>query len=127
MDTKTFFPYYWHIDEDEPNITMIRIYGLDENNKNICVLVNNFTPYIYLELPKPYNQWNENTAQMLGSKLDRLLGDNKPILKILTKKYKFPRIHLYKCSIVWLVCMNPFDLSIRSIAIQVNNITFGEV
>ena len=44
----TFFSYYWYVDEKEKDVTSIRVYGLDENNKNICLRIHDFTPYIYL-------------------------------------------------------------------------------
>ena len=94
MNTNTFFPYYWHIDDKEEEITIIRIYGLDKNNKNVCVIVNNFTPYVYLELPEPYSQWNESTAQQLGNKLDTLLGDKRPTTKSFIMKHRLYYAHI---------------------------------
>ena len=88
MQTKTFFSYYWHTDNDNDTNTIIRIYGLDKDNKNVCVIVSNFTPYVYIELPKPYSQWNETTSQILGNKLDEILGEKRPIVKSFMKKYK---------------------------------------
>jgi hypothetical protein len=35
MISYQFFPYSWHIDEDEEEITSIRIYGLNEKNESI--------------------------------------------------------------------------------------------
>lgn len=85
MNKHTFFPYTWYIDEDEDEITKIRIYGIDENNKNVCVRIDNFTPFIYLELPE-YIKWDKGKAQLLGNKLDELLGEKKPIVKSLMFK-----------------------------------------
>ena len=51
MQTDSFFPYSWHIDEAETDITSIRIYGLNNTNENVCLRVDNFTPYVYIELP----------------------------------------------------------------------------
>lgn len=88
MNINTFFPYYWYLDEEEKETTVIRVYGLDKNNKNVCVIVNNFTPYVYIELPEPYSQWNETNAQRVGDKLDELLGDCKPHKKSFMMKYR---------------------------------------
>lgn len=85
MEHKKFFPYSWHIDEDEEEITSIRIYGLDENDENVCVRVDNFTPYVYIELPD-HIQWNTGNAQIVGNKLDELLGRQKPLKKVLMMK-----------------------------------------
>jgi DNA polymerase elongation subunit (family B) len=73
---KKFFTYSWHIDEEEKNITVIRIYGLDENNENVCVIVNDFTPYVYLQLPEDV-KWDSSSAQLLGGYIDRLLTGSK--------------------------------------------------
>ena len=35
METKLFFPYTWHEDEDEEHVTAIRIFGIDTENKNV--------------------------------------------------------------------------------------------
>ena len=87
MEKGRFFTYTWYIDDSEENITSIRIYGLDENNKNICVRVDNFTPFVYIELPNNI-AWNQAKAQLVGSKLDEELGDKKPIIKSFCLKKK---------------------------------------
>ena len=47
MTANVFFPYSWQLDDTEEEITSIRIYGLGEDNQNICLRVDNFTPYVY--------------------------------------------------------------------------------
>ena len=42
MEKNEFFSYSWHLDEEETNRTVIRIYGLNPKNENVCVIVNNF-------------------------------------------------------------------------------------
>jgi hypothetical protein len=44
MEKYTFFLYDWKIYDIETEITSIRIYGLDKDNKN--VLVGDFTPFL---------------------------------------------------------------------------------
>ena len=47
------FAYHWNIDPDQ-DCTRIRIYGIaneDQRNVNICLKIDNFTPYIYIQLP----------------------------------------------------------------------------
>ena len=92
MSIDKIFAYYWHLDEKEEEITSIRIYGLDKNNKNICLRITDFTPYIYLELPENIN-WKLN-AQILGNKLDEILKDNRPIKKTLIYKHKLYGAHI---------------------------------
>lgn len=43
------FIYSWFTEED--NDTNIRIYGINSQNENICLRIENFTPYVYIELP----------------------------------------------------------------------------
>jgi DNA polymerase elongation subunit (family B) len=48
-----FFAYHWNIDPIQ-DYTQIRIYGIsreNEMNVNVCVRVENFTPYVYIQLP----------------------------------------------------------------------------
>ena len=71
MAKKTYFPYSWTIDDEQDECTLIRSYGLDENNKSICVIIKDFTPYIYVELPR-HIEWTETRAQLLTNKIDDL-------------------------------------------------------
>ena len=87
MIKNRFFSYSWHIDESEENVTSIRIYGLDSNNKNVCVRVDNFTPYVYIELPT-YISWTQSKAQLLGNKLDEIPGQQRALKKCLIYKKK---------------------------------------
>ena len=87
MSKNTLFSYYWFVDEKEEDITSIRVYGLGDNNENICLRITDFTPYIYLELPVNI-EWTETKAQLLGDKLDNLMGKQKPLKKCLIWKYK---------------------------------------
>jgi len=85
--THSFFVYSWHIDEREENVTSIRAYGLNKNNENVCIRIDDFTPYVYVQLPSNIS-WNEGRAQMVCNKIDELLGQAKPIKKSLVFKKK---------------------------------------
>jgi DNA polymerase elongation subunit (family B) len=74
--------YSWACEENEQ--TLIRIYGLNEENKTICLRIENFTPYIYVELP-------ENDYENAAVIIKRQIFDN-----ILTGKVEFKN-HLYNC------------------------------
>ena len=87
MESKCFFPYSWHIDDDIEEYTVIRVYGVDNNGKTTCIIVNNFTPFIYLELPDNI-PWTASKAQLVGNKIDDLLQERKPIIKNLIYKKK---------------------------------------
>lgn len=45
------FAYYWIVDPNVEEITTIRIYGINSDKKNVCLVVDNFTPFCYVELP----------------------------------------------------------------------------
>jgi DNA polymerase elongation subunit (family B) len=85
--THKIFPYSWHIDEKQEERTIIRIYGLNEKSQSISVTINDFTPYIYLELPEKI-EWNETRANMLGKKIDDICGKFRPLKKCLSFKKK---------------------------------------
>jgi DNA polymerase elongation subunit (family B) len=93
MQTGKIFPYSWHIDDEEEEITSIRIYGIDENNANVCLRVDNFTPYVYIELPDKI-RWNAGNAQLVGNKIDELLDRQKPLKKMLMMKKKLYGAHI---------------------------------
>lgn len=87
MVKNILFTYSWFYDDKETEITSIRIYGIGENNENICLRVTDFTPYIYLELPT-HIDWTEMKVQLLGNKIDEILGNHKPLKKCMMMKYK---------------------------------------
>jgi DNA polymerase elongation subunit (family B) len=95
MELDSFFVYSWNINEEEKNITSIRAYGLDKNNENVCVRIDDFTPYVYVELPERI-EWNDTRAQLVGNKIDELLGESKPIKKSLVYKKKLYFAYLDK-------------------------------
>ena len=76
--TNEIFTYSWNIDEDEKEITCIRVYGLDKLNNNICIRINNFYPWIYIELPDDII-WNITKGQNVVNKINELLRDKKPL------------------------------------------------
>lgn len=93
MEKSKLFTYAWHIDKKETEITAIRIYGLSQTNESVCLIVNDFTPYVYLELPTSI-VWDEAKVNLLTRRLDSLLQEKKPIKKWLTFKYKLYTAHL---------------------------------
>ena len=90
-DDNTCFVYFSYIDEKETDITSIRLYGIDKNDKNICLRIDDFTPYIYLELPLKNSNGStinwESKVQILANKIDDLI-DKPPLKKKLQYKYK---------------------------------------
>ena len=49
--------------------------------------INNFTPYVYIELPENV-EWTNTKAQLIGNKIDELMRESKPLKKSLVYKYK---------------------------------------
>lgn len=93
MERHNFFIYQWHIDDKEKEVTSIRVYGLDEQNNNVCLRIENFTPFVYIELPESI-KWSESMAQILSTKIDSILGRQRPIIKQLTYRKKLYGAHL---------------------------------
>ena len=77
MQKSRFFPYSWYLDEDESECTCIRIYGLNEENKNVCVRIDNFYPYCYIELP---TEIQEGSVYLIRKKIDEMLTREKETL-----------------------------------------------
>lgn len=95
MESYNFFTYSWHIDDEEDNVTSIRVYGLDKQNKTVCVKINDFTPYCYIELPNNIN-WTPEKAQLLGNKIDQIVPSKKPLKKSLLYKKRLYYAHVDK-------------------------------
>ena len=74
MNTNNLFIYAWHLDDKtyDDNLS-IRVYGLNENDESVCLHVNDFTPYVYLELPTDI-EWDGFSSQLLGKTIDDLMG-----------------------------------------------------
>ena len=109
MQTTTFFPYSWHLDKTEDERTVFRIYGLDQNSDSVCVRINDFTPYVYLELPN-HIDWNETRAMILGNKIDELCKKTKPINKSLQLKKKLFYANVQRTSAGYKHRLYPFLL-----------------
>jgi DNA polymerase elongation subunit (family B) len=93
MEKYSIFTYSWYIDDYEKDITSIRIYGLNQNNENVCLRINDFTPYVYLELPEDVS-WNALNCSFLITYIDHILGHQKPIKKQLIFKQKLFMAHI---------------------------------
>lgn len=84
---KELFAYEWVLDPDQ-DTTNIRIYGIspgpDGINRNICLRVENFKPYAYIQLPDK----SDDTARAVIDNLQRM--ESPPIEVDILKKH-----HLY--------------------------------
>ena len=75
--TNEIFTYSWNIDEDEKEITCIRVYGLDKLNNNICIRINNFYPWIYRKCSRLAQLHNKVSIIHTNSLLNNQSGFNK--------------------------------------------------
>ena len=84
------FSYSWSINEEEENLTEIRIWGLNYNNKSVCLKIRDFSPYIYLELPDNYDYFrNMHLITEIRNKISSICGkNNEPLGAELVKKKK---------------------------------------
>jgi len=82
--TKELFVYDWVLDHNNPDTTNIRIYGISPGHRNICLRVENFKPYVYIQLPDK----SDATARTVIAHLQRL--DSPPCKVDVFKKH-----HLY--------------------------------
>jgi DNA polymerase elongation subunit (family B) len=85
--SKELFAYEWVLDPNQ-DTTNIRIYGIslgsDGINRNICLRVDNFKPYAYIQLPDK----SDDTARSVIDHLERMASP--PIKVDVLKKH-----HLY--------------------------------
>jgi DNA polymerase elongation subunit (family B) len=77
MEKGKLFSYSWHIEDNETDKTIIRIYGLNERNENVCLRVENFKPYVYLELPS-VRDWDETNVIPVISKINEYMREKRP-------------------------------------------------
>jgi len=59
------FVYAFYVDKKETECTAIRIHGIDSENKSVCLRVDNFTPFVMIELPKLPGRlkWSKKLAE----------------------------------------------------------------
>lgn len=81
------FPHSWTTFEENDTLGL-RIFGLNEQNESVYIMVNNFQPYVYLELPQLPTGWTKSLLTQLGTKLDEAHGREKPIRKQFVKMKK---------------------------------------
>lgn len=98
MQEKEVYAYQWHSEEDETdNSTVIHMFGLDSENKNIYVKIEGFTPYIYLEIPDnidwkvEYN--NKNLYEKIKEVCSKYGSINRPISQSIKYKKKLYYTH----------------------------------
>jgi len=94
------FPYSWSTYE-EYGCLKLRIFGLNKNNESVFILIEDFQPYLYLELPYIQNlNWGEakSKVQAISNKIDEICGKFKPVERKfeLKKKLYYAKKHTDK-------------------------------
>lgn len=82
-----FYAYSWHVDEECQEETFIRVYGFDDQNQNICVAVNGFRPFLWVELPTHIDWKNVNNKEKLYLHFHQMVSGIKCTLSFRNKLY----------------------------------------
>jgi DNA polymerase elongation subunit (family B) len=77
-----FYVYSWTSD-DENNRTQIRAYGIDSQGFNTALIINDFTPYVYIELPMVPG-WKSICAE-----LERDVKSNVIFTQVVSKEHLY--------------------------------------
>lgn len=100
---KTIFAYSWHQTDDESknwrnSSESLRIYGINDKGKTLCLIVNDFKPFVHIELPSTID-W-KSKVQKVVNYLKFILGDMGPVKNrsVFEFKYKLYGSHVTKTS-----------------------------
>ena len=82
------FIYSWKVDKSIEETTVIRAYGLNEDNQTVCLRIQDFTPYLYIELDNRI-EWTPKRFAFFKLYLIERLGEGfTPINVEMVKRYK---------------------------------------
>lgn len=91
ITTNNFYAYSWHVDESCRDSTFIRIYGFTKEEENVCVSINNFRPFLWVELPTYNIDWKDVGRKNLSAVINEFCAlfpyDVKCSLKFRRKLY----------------------------------------
>lgn len=93
LEKKRIFAYSWYLDDKVKELTSIRVYGIGEDGETLCMRIDDFTPYAYIELPTNI-EWTSSKCQLVGNKIDEMMRDQKPIKKALVSKKRLYGAHI---------------------------------
>ena len=121
--TSNIFIYDWSCEIDDTS-TRIRIFGLNEINETVCLTIDNFLPYLYIQLPMSV-QWTKQKVQSLLSAMTSVFGrNNKPIkTAIATRKrlyYAHKTTKLQEQLYTYMCCSFSSNKQFRSINYRLN-------
>jgi len=78
---------YWSFEETEDHELFIHMGGLTTDEKSVHVRIDNFTPFVYVELPKRI-KWNKTKCRTLFEFYQERYKSEGPITFSMLKKYK---------------------------------------
>jgi DNA polymerase elongation subunit (family B) len=88
MEQHNIFPYDWNLintDDEELDHTLIRVYGLNEKNETIVLLIRDFQPYVYVEVPSYFKE--QHAIALKNIFLEKLKPTQHPTsIKLVLKK-----------------------------------------
>ena len=70
---RTVTSYWSFVDSEQDNSLDIHIGGLDPQEQTVHVIVKNFTPYVYVELPTLAGGWSACAARMLYDYFSKIM------------------------------------------------------
>ena len=90
--TNRIYPYQWHTSKNTEE-NYVRVFGLDKENKSICLTITDFYPYIYVELPSEI-KWTESAILSLSSKIQEKSGKCQPVSRecVMRKKLYYANV-----------------------------------
>lgn len=77
MNSDDIFVYYWNSDNES-----IRCYGIDKEGNGVALIIPDFTPYVYIELPK-------NNVHSVETELRHELRKYTILMEIVEKKHLY--------------------------------------
>ena len=83
--TVRFKCQYWGVEETEDKELNIHICGRTSEQKTVYCIIDDFTPFVYLELPKRI-RWNKPKCQELFDYFKNTMKSDGPLSFFMTKK-----------------------------------------
>jgi len=111
LRTVIFKASYWAYEESEDDKLVFYIGGLTREEKTVLIRVDNFTPFIYLELPRR-KKWDKKKCKILFDYFTKAMNSNAPIHYSLYKRF----LHLHKKPILSMLLLFTTEKATKSFA-----------
>ncbi|HMP28159.1 MAG TPA: DNA polymerase domain-containing protein, partial [Saprospiraceae bacterium] len=85
--TVIFKTFYWKFEDTEDGTLEIHIAGRTADNKSVHCIVQNFTPFVYLELPKRI-RWDKAKCLAVFNYFQKIMKSEGPLSMQLLRKYR---------------------------------------